>query len=155
MPSKIKGRDRLRFVLTKLPKEMRTELRKAVIAGAEAIAATQRNLAPVRTGKLRDSIVVTPGNQDPPRYASLKSKKNQFPDPELAAIISAGNSEVRYAHLVEFGAAPHINEGRFPGTQNPGAPAQPFFYPGYRARKKEAQRNINKAAKKAIKQGIR
>jgi len=148
------GRDRLRFVLTKLPKEMRAELRTTILDSANDVANTQRALTPVKTGKLRESIVVTPADQNVPRYASLKSKRT-VKDPFLAAIISAGNSEVRYAHLVEFGTAPHLNEGRFPGTMNPGSPPQPFFYPGFRAEKKRAKNKINRAARKAIKQGIR
>lgn len=154
MASKITGRDRLRFVLTKLPKEMRKELRKSVLDAADDIAGTQRRLTPVHTGALRDSIVVTPADRDPPRYAALKSKRT-VKDPELAAIISAGNAKVRYAHLVEFGTAPHVQGGRFAGTMHPGTPPQPYFYPGFRAQKKRAQSKINRSARKAIKQGIK
>lgn len=158
--ARIQGRDRLRYVLTKLPKEMRKQLRAAILAGAEDVAGIQRRIAPVRTGALRDSIKVTPGDQDIPLYAALRSKRT-FPDPELAAIITAGapgtreEGGVRYAHLVEFGAPPHINAGQFPGTLHPGTTPQPFFYPGFRAGKKRAQNRINKAARKAIKDGIR
>lgn len=154
MPSKITGRDRLRFVLTKLPKEQRRQLRTAILAGADDIAAMQRRLAPFRTGELRKSIVVTPADRDIPRYATLKSSRT-VKDPELAAIISSGNSKVRYAHLVEFGTAPHENEGRFPGTLNPGAPPQPFFYPGFRAMKRRVQNKINRTARKAIRDGLK
>ena len=152
--AKIKGRDRLRFVLTKMPKEVRRSLRAAILSAADDVANMQRRLVPVETGKLRDSIKVTPGDQDLPRYAQLRSKR-QFPDPYLAAIITVGNSEVRYPHLVEFGTAPHINEGRFPGTLNPGTPPRPFFYPGYRASKKRAQAKINSAARKGIRNGFK
>lgn len=154
MPSKITGRDRLRYVLTQLPKEQRRALKAQILIGARDIQQTQRRLAPVRTGELRKSIVVTPAERDPPRYATLKSKRT-VKDPELAAIISAGNSKVRYAHLVEFGSAPHENEGRFPGTLNPGTPPRPFFYPGFRANRKRVKNAINKAARKAIKDGTR
>jgi HK97 gp10 family phage protein len=152
--AKITGRDRLRFVLTKLPKTVRAELRKSILAGAEEIAETQRRLAPEKSGELKKSIVVTPADLDIPRYAALKSKRT-VKDPYLAAIISAGNSRVRYAHLVEFGTAPHENEGSFPGTQNPGTPARPYFYPGFRAMKKRAQNKINRAARQGIKNGIK
>jgi HK97 gp10 family phage protein len=152
--AKITGRDRLRFVLTKLPKEQRKQLRTAILTGADDIASMQRRLAPFRSGRLRDSIVVTPGDRDIPRYATLKSRRT-VKDPELAAIISAGNSKVRYAHLVEFGTAPHENEGKFSGTLNPGTPPRPFFYPGFRAQKKRVQNKINRAARKAIRDGIK
>lgn len=152
--AKILGRDRMRKVLKALPKTVRARLRQAILEGANEIADMQKSLAPVRTGALRDSIVVTPGDQDPPRYAALKSKRTEK-DPELAAIISAGNSKVRYAHLVEFGSSPHINAGQYPGTVNPGARAQPYFYPGFRARRKSAQNRINRAARQGIKDGLR
>lgn len=153
--AKIRGRDKLAFVLRKLPKTTRAEIKIAILAGAEQIREAQQRLVPWRTGALHDSIVVTPGTQDPPRYATLRSRKTQFPDPELSAIISAGNTAVRYAHLVEFGAAPHVNDGRFPGTQNPGVPPRPFFYPGFRANRKDVQRRINKAARAGIKKGLK
>lgn len=152
--ARILGRDRMRRVLKALPKTVRAQLRRAILEGAEDIASMQRSLAPVRTGALRDSIKVTPGDENLPAYASLKSKRTQK-DPELAAIISAGNTKVRYAHLVEFGSAPHTNEGQFAGTLNPGASPQPFFYPGFRARKKAAQNKINKAARQGIKDGLK
>lgn len=152
--AKILGRDRMRKVLKALPKTVRRQLRYAIIQQAEAIAAMQRNLAPVKTGALRDSIKVTPGDEDLPAYAALKSRRTEK-DPELCAIISAGNPKVRYSHLVEFGSAPHTNEGKFAGTVNPGARAQPFFYPGFRAGKRRAQLAINKAARQGIKEGLR
>lgn len=152
--AKILGRDRMRRVLKALPKTVRAQLRRAVLDAAEDMAKMQRSLAPVRTGALRDSIIVTPGDEDPPRYAALKSRRTEK-DPELAAIISAGNSKVRYSHLVEFGTAPHQNEGQFPGTFNPGVRPQPYFYPGFRARKKSAQNRINRAARQGIKDGLR
>lgn len=153
--AKIDGRGRMRQVLKSLPQSVRAQIRAEVLGGAESIAQVQRKLVPVKTGKLRDSIVVTPADQDPPAYAALKSKKNNFPDPELAAIVSAGNKDARHAGLVEHGTSPHVNAGEFPGTQNPGSPAQPFFFPGFRAMVKAVKRRINKAARKGIKDGLK
>jgi HK97 gp10 family phage protein len=152
--ARILGRDRMRKVLKALPKTVRAELRRGILEAAEKVADDQRSLAPVRTGALRDSIKVTPGDENLPLYASLKSRRTEK-DPELSAIITAGNTKVRYAHLVEFGTAPHINQGEFPGTSNPGAPAEPFFYPAFRAGKRKAQATINKAARKGIVEGLK
>jgi hypothetical protein len=162
--ARIDGRGRMRQVLKILPKDVRVQVRAAILESAEGVATLQRSLAPVRTGKLRASIKVTPGEQDPPAYAALKSKKNNYPDPELAAIISAGNSEVRTAHLVEFGSAPHsVAKGadrktgflQDKGPHHPGSQAHPFFFPGFRAMVKTAKRKINKAARKGIKDGLK
>lgn len=152
--ARITGRDRMRKVLRILPKTVRARVRQAVLAGAEEIAEQQRRLAPIKTGALRDSIKVTPGDQDVPRYASLKSRRT-VKDPELAAIISAGNDKVRYAHLVEFGAAPHEAGGQFEGAAHPGARPQPYFYPGFRARRRSVQNKINRAARQGIKDGLK
>lgn len=146
MPSRIEGKVRMRKVLKALPDAVRKQLRAAVLAAAEDIANTQRNLAPVRTGALRRSIKVTPGDQALPEYASLKSKRRES-DPELSAVITAGSQETRdskgrdYTRWVEFGTTD--------------TSAQPFFYPGFRAGKKRAQARINRAARQGIKDGLR
>jgi HK97 gp10 family phage protein len=133
----LRNRDRMRRILKAAPDKQRKALRAELKSGAEQIAAGQRQLAPVMTGRLRDSIVVTPGDEDLPKYAAFKGKSAAKGDPALTMIITAGNSGVRYAHLVEF------------GTEK--AHAQPFFFTVFRALKKTVQSRVNKAAKQAIK----
>ncbi len=162
--TKITGLRALSTKLSKsLPQQVRLRVKQAIAEGADAIVSTQRNLAPVKTGNLRESIVATMGGGEVPKYAAFRSRKQgksrnsrmiEVADPELAAIITAGNNAVRYAHLVEFGTSPHVNGGKFAGTQNPGAKAQPFFYPGYRANKKRVKAKIRAAIKKGIKEAI-
>ena len=145
----------------KLPQQVRLRLKQTLAECADDIVLTQRNLAPVDTGKLRESIVATMGGGEVPKYAAFRQRKQgksrnskviEVADPELAAIITAGNNAVRYAHLVEFGTAPHVNGGKFAGSQNPGTKAQPFFYPGYRANKKRVKAKLRAAIKKGIKE---
>ncbi len=147
MPSRIQGRVRLRKILKILPAKTRAEIQKAVILGAEGMAQTMRNLAPIHIGNLKRSILVTPGNEAPNLYRRWKSRKIEA-DPALAAVI---HTEEFYAPFVEFGTAPHVNAGEFPGTENPGIKAEPFWFPGYRARRKDVQAKINRAARKGIK----
>ncbi len=135
-----KRRESLRRILKALPQAQRMKIRAALIQEGEAIVRTQKQLAPVRTGALRDSIVATPGDQDVPAYASLKSKRTTQ-DPELAVILSAGNSAVRYAAIVES------------GTER--TPGRPFFNTGFRAHKREAISKIRRAARAAIKDAIK
>jgi hypothetical protein len=97
---------------------------------------------------LRDSIKVFNGAEKPGLYHKLSKSKGIYGDMELSAIIV---SFLFYARFVEFGTAPHINLGEFPDTLNPGFTSEPFFYPGFRARKKDSIARINKAARKAIK----
>ena len=52
--------------------------------------------------------------------------------------ITAGNSDVRYPHLQEYGTTFH--------------PAQPFFFPAYRLHKKKVLAAIKRGIGKAIKE---
>jgi len=153
------NRQRLLEKMAALPDEIRKEIGAAVRQSADEIVALQKTLVPVRTGKLRDSIKASYG-ANAPKYASLRGGTSEG-DPDLTAVISAGNSAVRYAHLVEFGASPHEIRPKRPGgllningrliesVNHPGAPAQPFFYPAYRALRRRAKGRITRATKKA------
>lgn len=118
-------------------------------ASANEIVALAKSLVAVDSGDLRESIGWTYG--DRPKYSQAISSVASA-NGNLVITIYAGNSKVRYAHLVEFGTAPHINGGRFAGSQNPGTAARPFFYVSYRALRKRAKsrvtRSVNKAAKR-------
>lgn len=160
--TKVTGLAALSTKLSKsMPRQVRLRLKQALAEGADRIVSTQRNLAPVKSGKLRDSIVATFEGGEVPAYAAFRHRKQgrsrhskiiQVADPELAVTITAGNTAVRYAHLVEFGTSPHKNGGKFAGTDHPGTNAQPFFYPGYRANKKQVKALLRKALKKGIKE---
>ena len=65
--------------------------------------------------------------------------------------ITAGDKNNPEAGWVEFGTPPRINAGIYAGTQHPGTPPQPFFFPAYRANKKAGARKINKAIRDAVK----
>ncbi len=107
-----------------------------------------RALVPVDTGKLRDSIVATPPGGHPPAY-SQGTDLSVVPDG--AWMVSAGNTGVRYPHLVEFGTKPHENAGEFAGTMHPGTKAQPYFFPSYRVTKKRHRARAGKAISQSIK----
>lgn len=147
----VKRNARFQRYLKLLPQKARAQIKTALREGANEIVEAQKQLCPVRTGKLRDSIKATPGDQNLPAYAALRSRRpTDRQDPELCEIITAGNRGVRYAHLVEFGTHPHTNKGKFAGSENPGAHPEPFFYPGYRARKNDAKKKVKAAVVKAI-----
>lgn len=119
----------------------------AALDGAQEMAELMYMLAPEDDGDLKRSIEVTgPGGTTPPYSQPGGSRKAG----ELEAIITAGNNQVRYPHLVEFGAAPHLAGGLFEGAPHPGAEAQPFFFPAYRALRGRVQGKISRAINKAI-----
>lgn len=116
-----------------LPAEMRALLSDALEDAAEEMAADMRRLAPRDTGALEASVQVTgPGQQTPP----YSQPGGGLVVPDGAAAITAGNSEVRYPHLVEYGTADTT--------------AQPFFWPAFRLGRAAAVARIAAAVKRAV-----
>lgn len=133
--SHTEGFQRLEKRLSQIPKKIRAEMEKALIKSGEETAAAMKMLAPVDDGDLRDSIVVTPPGGTTPAYGTGGSRVV----PEGSVAVTAGNTGVRYAHLVEY------------GTRNENYPAQPFFWPGFRMTRTRNRRRIKRALNKAIK----
>jgi HK97 gp10 family phage protein len=128
--------DRLARRLRGVAEAVRATVQPALMQSGEEIAGTMRSLAPVDTGELRDSITVTPGGRSTPPY----SQPGGFSVVPITAVaITAGGVDVRYPHLVEYGTAE--------------APAQPFFWPGYRLLRKRAGARVKRAIRKAVRQG--
>lgn len=163
MATKFKGLESLQAKLRKIPQQARSGIRQALAEGSDAMVATMRSLAPVsisgshgfEPGNLRASIVATFGDGSAPKYAAFRSRRGRrvvkTNDPDLSVTITAGDTDVRYAHLVEFGTKPHPNGGKFKGTMHPGTAAQPFFFPGYRAHKKAMKARVARAVTRAAK----
>lgn len=139
MKARTKGVERMRARLGALPGELEAAVGDAAVKGAGDIADMARILAPKDTGALAESIHVTPGGRPTPRYSQ---PGNNSVVPDNAAMVTAGNTDVRYAHLVEYGTPPR--------GDHPGTPAQPFFWPAYRLLRKKVTRRINSAVGKAL-----
>lgn len=130
----------------KLPELVKAEVKASFAKSAQDVVDMQKRLAPVDSGALRDSITWNWG-----AHGKVKYSQGGGPVGGLLTItISAGNAKVRYAHLAEFGVAPHIVGGRFKGAQHPGFGSRPFFYPAYRAKKRAVKARTRRAFKKAI-----
>lgn len=113
---------------------VRRHVQPALVKGAEEIADMAEALAPEDTGDLKTSIMVTaPGGTTPPYSHPGGSRKID----ELEAAVTVGSTDVRYAHLVEYGTAK--------------APAQPFFWISVRSTRKRVTGRIKRAISKAIK----
>ena len=145
-------REQARRKLAAIPPAVRSAAKQALAQSADELTEAIRAAAPQgKTGKLKKSVAQTWGGGKV-RYSSLAGLTGEAGDPDLSVRISAGNSEVRYSHIVEFGSAPHINGGLFAGTEHPGTTAQPFFYSSYRRLRRRARSRISRAVTKAIKQ---
>jgi HK97 gp10 family phage protein len=119
----IEGLAELDRMLKELPAKLEgTVVRGGLRAGATVLQKAARELAPVRTGKLRESIKVSTGIRNGRVYARVR----------------AGGKDAYYAHMVEFGTAAHVIQGKRGGWLNiggrwalkvnhPGAMMKPFM----------------------------
>lgn len=109
-------------------------MKPVVVKSAEEVAQLAVHLAETSrdTGALIDSIEVTQPGGTTPAYSQPGGSPTAH---ELEAIVTVGNSDVRYPHLVEYGTAE--------------APAQPFFWPAVRLLQARINNRLNRAARKA------
>lgn len=119
----IEGLVELDRMLKELPAKLEgTVVRGGLRAGATVLQKAARELAPVRTGKLRASIKVSTGIRNGRVYSRVR----------------AGGKDAYYAHMVEFGTAAHVIQGKRGGWLNiggrwalkvnhPGAMMKPFM----------------------------
>ncbi len=128
--------ERLKRRLEALPKEVRKAVEPALIKSGEELKERMQHLAPEDSGALRDSIVVTAPGQSTPPYSQPGGSRVAA---ENQVLVTAGNTDVRYPHLQEYGTV-H-------------SPAQPFFWPAYRLTKKRIQNRVKRAISKAVKDG--
>lgn len=146
---KILGLEKLNRKLKQLPAVAEKRIKEAMGQGADEIVSLMKSLVAVDSGDLRDSIGWTWG--DAPKY-SQKIATVKSSDGKLVITIYAGNSKVRYGHLVEFATKAHENGGQFAGTTHPGTSAQPFFFVSYRALRRRTKSRITRAINKSAKE---
>lgn len=147
------NRDRLRRKMKAIPVGVRKAARAQLKANALELAALQKQFAEESrlTGELIDSI----------------KARDVSDSTRMTWRISAGNRQVPYARFVEFGTAgsaaraPRQNLN-FKRTvvmtkayaAHAATPAQPFFWPAYRLRKRAFRSRMTRAAKRAIQEAI-
>lgn len=141
---RVDGLKELDEALGELPKATaRNVLKRALIKAAEPIAEQARALAPVRTGKLRDSIIISTRTTNPGKQAFAIAMKSGASREEAVAAarlanrghksffeLYVGPGRQPHAHLQEFGTAHH-------------AP-QPYMRPAWDANKMRALETIKK-----------
>lgn len=118
--------------LLAIPQEVREAVAPAVVQGAQELQRMAQHLAPVDTGALRDSIEVTLPGGKTPAYSQPGGSRVAG---ELEALVTAGNSDVRYPHNVEHGTAT--------------AAARPYFWPAFRTLRKRIEARIRRRMRKA------
>lgn len=159
----VQGLSSLQRKLSLLRVSVKEEIAKAMEKGAQEIVELAQALVPIDEMVLYESIAWTWG--DPPKGALVLARsRNRRPGDGLKITVYAGGGDAFYARWVEFGTQPH-NVARGGGTVSgkkqlagggglghPGASAQPFFFPAYRANRRRVRsritRAINSAARK-------
>lgn len=116
-----------------IPEAVRDGVKLPLIRAADLVADTMRELAPVDEGDMLASIAVTGPNESTPPYSQPGG--SSFVPANVAAV-TVGNSNVRYAHLVEYGTTRTA--------------AKPFFWPGFRLSRKKALAIVKRGIGKAI-----
>ncbi len=127
------GLDNLMRAFDRAKAAPRQQITKALLSSANELASAQAHLAPEDSGALKGSIAVTGPGQSTPAYSQPGGSRVAG---EHEVIVTAGNTNVRYPHLVEYGTA-H-------------AEAQPFFWPALRLLRKRLQGRIDRAGRKAV-----
>lgn len=129
------GLSRIQQRLNAIPLKLRERMQVVTLEEAEKLADDMRTLALASkdTGDLIASIAVTPAGQTTPAYSQPGGATVV---PENAAMVTAGNKDVRYPHLVEY------------GTKK--VEAQPFFWPAVHLGKKRALARMRREIRKVV-----
>lgn len=128
--------DRVLKRLDAIPQAVKDAVKPALIKSGEELVDRMQHLAPVDSGALKGSITYTPPGGTTPAYSQPGGSRVVL---ENQVVVTAGNSDVRYPHLVEYGTTE--------------AHAQPFFWPAYRLTKKRISTRIKRAITKAAREG--
>ena len=118
-----------------IPEAIRAELKPTLQQSGDELAGLMAHLAePSRdTGAMIESITVTPPGGTTPAYSQPGGSRTAN---DLETIVTVGDHEVRYPHLVEYGTAD--------------AAAQPFFWPAVRSLQRRINGRTNRAIRKIV-----
>jgi hypothetical protein len=106
----------------------------AIKSGGELVGAMKQFAEASRdTGDLIESITMTPPGGTTPPYSQPGGSRVAGP---AEIVVTVGNTDVRYPHLVEYGTAD--------------AEAQPYFWPAVNLLKTRIKRRVAAAMRKGI-----
>lgn len=153
--------------LKQIPDVAVNAARQAMEEGAQEVVEEMRRLVPYVSGDLRDSIGWTWGELPPGTFMidEIRSGRNQGDQYATMRIkIYAGSKDAFYARFVEFGTQPHSlarnasvlrGHRQEQGSGHPGTPAQPFFFPAWKAKRAEFRKLIHNRVRTAIREAWR
>lgn len=129
---------RLQARFDAVPVRAREAAQKSLQKSGNELAARMRQFAESSrdTGALIESIEVTPGNMSTPPFSQPGGSTVV---PANAVMVTAGDEDVRYAHLVEHGTSE--------------AGAKPFFWPAFRFLRNRIKNRTRRDIRAAIRTG--
>lgn len=127
--------DRLSKRLEAIPRAVLAAVGPALAKSGDELSSRIKQLAPEDSGALKDSVAVTLPGESTPAYSQPGGSRVAA---ENQVLVTVGNKDVRYPHLVEYGTA--------------NTPAQPYFWPAYRLTKKRIANRIKRAVRKAVRE---
>lgn len=141
--TRFKGGKELQDALNQLPAKIeRNVMRSALRQGANVIRNQARQNVPVEDGDLKKSIKV-----------STRARGGK-----TTATLRAGDKRAFYAHMIEFGVAPHgvkkgakRKSGKYQdGKKHPGFSAKPFMRPAVDDKADEAVQAVANQVRKTL-----
>ena len=132
--TKILNLKRLERRLRRIPIEVRQAATQTLNRNADELVAMQKRLVPVEDGTLQNSIKKQRGSNE------LQVKVVAGGSATTRAVRNGASATYDYALAQEF------------GTQD--MPANPFFYPSYRALRKRFKGRVTRETRKAIKKAV-
>jgi Bacteriophage protein of unknown function (DUF646). len=149
MGTKVIGAEGLKRKMRAFPLRARQEIARAMEQNAEEIVKLAKFLAPVDDGDLQMSIGWSWGGAPKGSMVLGEVRQEGRGAGNMVITIFAGNSTAYYARWVEFGTSAHVQGGMYAGTQHPGTPARPFFFPSYRRLRKRSKARTSRAIRNA------
>jgi HK97 gp10 family phage protein len=147
----VRGSKQLNDKLKKLREKTQGRVRQGLAQAADEIVAMMKRQVPDGPGTGERDL----GNSIKWRFGADEGGGSDAKSGRSAstrAVITAGDEKNPEARWVEFGTAPHPQGGSRPGTQHPGTPPQPFFFPAYRALRKRAKSLVAKSVREAVRE---
>lgn len=138
----MQGEAALKAAMMAIPDKIRAEVAKELEAQAAKVVADMKRLVPVDSGALRDSIGWTWGDAPKGSISVGQVRGRQYARMTITIYAgtrdkSLGSADAFYARFQEFGTVK--------------MPANPFFYPAWRANKTRVKASLTRAVKRAVK----
>ncbi len=137
----MKGEAALKAAMMAIPQKSRDEVARELEVQAAKVVSDMKRLVPVDTGALRESIGWTWGNAPAGSVSVGTVRGRQFA--RMAITIYAGTRDKSLGSADAFYA-------RFQEHGTVNMPANPFFYPAWRANKGRVKNAIKRAVKRAV-----